>query len=117
MSLLVRLHNNNIIHAIVKSEDLLTDWYVVCHKTQLKNINVFTDGSIQITRGIYIFTLTLQKEDIFLFLDLLQAGVYRQAFEDYHSIVWEHGNVGFKQYLKSTKPNRVKIKKWKLEKK
>jgi len=113
MSLLVRLHNNKIRHAVVKSEDLMTDWYVVCHKTQLKKINVFTDGSIQITRGIYIFTITLHRDDIFLFLDLLQRGVYREVFQDYHSIVWEHGDVGFKQYIKSAKPNRVKQKKWK----
>jgi len=117
MSLLSRLHDNKIIHAVVKTDELLTDWYVVCHKTQLKKIDVFTDGSIQVTKGIYIFTITLPKSDIFIFLDLLQAGAYRQVFQDYHSIVWEHGSVGFKQYIKTTKPNRVKIKKWRLDNK
>ena len=34
------LHNNNIVHAVVKNESWeLDDWFVLCHKKQLKNTN------------------------------------------------------------------------------
>lgn len=114
MSLFSILHDNKIVHAVVKNEDWeIDDWFVLCHKKQMKNIYITVQGVVELD-GIHIFAINMRKKDVHDFYRLMSYGVYKEAFKNYSGVVYELENNGFKNYITKIPLNRARLKKWKM---
>ena len=114
MRLFTTLLNNNIVHAVIKNESWeVDDWFVLCHKKQMKNTFITVQGIIEM-EGIHIFAINMKKKDVLDFYRLMSYGVYVEAFKNCEGTVWELDNNGFKEYINKIPLNRARIKKWKV---
>lgn len=114
MNLFGILHDKKIIHAVVKNEDWeIDDWFVLCHKKQMKNVYITIQGIIEID-GVQIFAINMKKQDVYDFYRLMSYGVYKEAFNNYSGTVYELQNNGFKNYISKLPLNKARIKKWKM---
>lgn len=112
MSLLDRLQYNNVNHAIVHNEEWgVSDWFVVCSKQQLRNINIHISGNY-FYKDEELYLLNLRRQDIYTFYEMLTFGYYDVVHKTPTSTIWELKDNGFKKYLNRKPVRRIKVKIW-----
>jgi hypothetical protein len=113
MSVINALNHYNVIHAIIKNDYWgASDWFILCHKKQVRNTPILPSGTF-IYEGQELFMINMARPDILLFHDHLRYGFYQEKLDDINGKIWEQSDQSFKSYVKSIKVTKVTIKVWK----
>jgi hypothetical protein len=112
MSLLDRLQYNNINHAVVHNEEWgMSDWFVICNKQQLRNINIIVHGSY-FHNSDELYLINLRKHDVHTFYEMCSFGYYELAYRSLTGTVYELKDNGFRKYINRKPVRKTKIKIW-----
>jgi hypothetical protein len=108
MSILAQLNLKNIPHAVLRSEwHGHPDWFVLCLKSSAKHLYLFNAGTHIYNRNI-LHIYNLNRQDIYLFYELMHRDVYIEVISDVNGLVYEQKRNGLKEYLKKTKIKKLK---------
>lgn len=110
MSLFDRLHHYKVNHAVIHNYEMgVSDWFLVCHKQQLRNIHIMINGNyIHNKEEIYI--INLKRIEVHMFYELITYGYYKEAYKEITATVWELSDNGFKNYINRKPIRRNKLK-------
>lgn len=114
MTIFDTLHYYGVNHAVICSQIWgNSDWFVVCHKAQLKNVHINVVGTYN-HNGYDLCLIDMGKKDVFTFFDMYQFGYYKVHSDNERGIIYELPDYGFREYINKTKmTKRIKVKIWK----
>jgi hypothetical protein len=114
MTIFDALHYYGVNHAVICSQIWgNSDWFVVCHKSQLKNVQINVSG-VYNHNGYDLYTIDMLRKDVLTFYDMYSWGYYIKHKNYVNMTVYELPQNGFREYINKTKmTKRIKIKTWK----
>lgn len=108
------LHYYSVNHAVICNQVWgMSDWFVVCNKSQLRNVPLEVEGVYQY-EGNELYIIGMSRQDIGLFYEMMSFGYYNLINKNSTFFIYEIKDNSFRSYICKKKMNkRIKIKIWK----